>query len=201
MPPTPYGELNDVLKEMVGSIQQVLGDNFIGVYLQGSFAVGDFDCDSDVDFVVATNIELSDSQIEALQVIHKRIYHLDSEWSKHLEGSYFPRDLLQDYCQSGKELWYLNHGSQTLVRSDHCNTVVVRWVVRESGVILAGPPPNTLVQPIPVNVLRREIVDTIKNWGQQILADQEKYNNRFYQGFIVLSYCRMFHDLQTGRPG
>lgn len=84
MLPTPYAELTAVLKEMVEGIQGILAGNFLGAYLQGSFAVGDFDCDSDVDFIVAVKEELSDVRVEALQALHKRIYHLNSEWAKHL---------------------------------------------------------------------------------------------------------------------
>jgi hypothetical protein len=29
----------------------------------------------------------------------------------------------------------------------------------------------------------------------------EKFNNRFYQTFIVLSYCRMLNDFYNGYPG
>ena len=34
-----------------------------------------------------------------------------------------------------------------------------------------------------------------------ILSHPDDYNNRFYQGFIVLNYCRMLHDLQRVSPG
>lgn len=87
------------------------------------------------------------------------------------------------------------------MRSEHCNTVVLRWVVREHGIALAGPSPATLVDPIPVEVLRQEILATIRDWGQQILDEPERFNNRFYQTFLVLSYCRMLHDLYTGSTG
>jgi len=33
------------------------------------------------------------------------------------------------------------------------------------------------------------------------MANPDDYNNRFYQTFIVLNYCRMLHDLQKGFPG
>jgi len=56
------------------------------------------------------------------------------------------------------------------------------------------------VDPVPVAVLRREIAAVIQDWGRQILDDPAPYRNRFYQGFIVLSYCRMLHDLIEGRP-
>ena len=199
--PTPDPELNAVLAHLLGEAKALLGDNFVGAYLQGSFAVGDFDGDSDVDFVVATREELSDRQVQALQVVHRDVYALESEWAKHLEGSYFPVATLRDHHRHGAPLWYLDHGSRSLERSDHCNTIVVRWVVREHGIALTGPDPATLVDPIPIDVLRAEMRATMRDWGADILAHPEPYRNRFYQGFIVLNYCRMLHDLIEGRPG
>jgi predicted nucleotidyltransferase len=201
MVPTPFPELNQVLSDLVSRIQNILGANLIGVYLQGSFAIGDCDQHSDVDFIVVIDEQLTSAQVDALQVMHDQVYELDSEWAKHLEGSYFPREILRDPSKSGRQLWYLDHGARALVRSDHCNTKLVRWVVGQKGVVLAGPPPNTLVNPISEDELRVEILETIINWGQEILADPARYNNHFYQSFIVLSYCRMLHDLYRGYPG
>jgi hypothetical protein len=199
--PTPYPELNIVLRELVDGIQAALGENFIGAYLQGSFAVGDFDEHSDVDFIVVTGQDLSGEQVQALQVMHNRVYNITIPWAQHLEGSYFPKEVLRDYTRSGGPLWYLDHGSHSVTQDNHCNTLLVRWVVREWGVPLAGPAPVTLVDPIPVEALRREMLAVIRDWGRDILADSEHYNNRFYQAFITLSYCRMLHDLHRGYPG
>jgi len=201
MRPTPYDELNSILLEFVARLQAVLGTDFIGAYLQGSFATGGFDPHSDVDFVVAVEAELTSRQVASLQAMHHQVFHLESRWAKHLEGSYFPKDVLKDFAKRGEELWYLDHGAQVLVRSGHCNTMIVRWVVREQGVVLAGPQPETLVGPIPDALLRAEILETMTAWGRQILSDPAPYKNRFYQGFIVLNYARMLHDLHRGRPG
>jgi len=173
----------------------------VGAYLQGSFALGDFDLDSDVDFIMVTEEELSEEEVYGLQGVHERIYGLDIPWAQHLEGSYFPREVLRSSAQSGGQLWYLDHGSRSLLQSDHCNTILVRWVVREHGVSLAGPSPALLVDPIPVETLRKEIMATMHDWGQEILSNPDHFNNRFYQGFIVLNYCRMLHDLHRGFPG
>ena len=199
--PTPYPELNSVLQDFVDSVRAVLSNNFVGAYLQGSFALGDFDLDSDVDFIMVTEKELSEEEVYGLQGVHERIYCLDSPWAQHLEGSYFPREVLRSSAQSGGQLWYLDHGSRSLLQSDHCNTILVRWAVREHGVSLAGPAPALLVDPIPVETLREHIMATIHDWGQEILSDSDHFNNRFYQGFIVLNYCRMSHDLYRGFPG
>ncbi len=198
---TPYPELNAVLEEMVRSLQDILAGNFLAACLQGSFALGDFDEHSDVDFIIAIEEELSDDQVNALQLMHGRIYSLESPWAQHLEGSYFPKERLRRNTGRREKFWYLDHGARSLIRSDHCNTIVVRWTVRENGVALAGPSPASLVDPIPVKLLRRDILATIRDWGQEILDDPEIINNRFYQGFAVLSYCRMLHDLHSGRAG
>jgi predicted nucleotidyltransferase len=199
--PTPYPELNDVLGTLVASVRDALGDTFVGAYLQGSFAVGDFDEHSDVDFIVAVRVELTDAQVARLQGVHGRVYDLDSEWAKHLEGSYFPLAELRRANRRGVPLWYLDHGSRSLVRSNHCNTILVRCVLGEMGVTLAGPSPATLVDAIPVDTLRREIHATIRDWGREILAHPEPFANRFYQGYLVLNFARMLHDLIVGRPG
>ena len=180
-------------------MQNVLGETFIAAYLQGSFAAGDFDEHSDVDFAVVVEKDLSAAQVAGLQSMHNRTFNLASPWAQHLEGSYFPEEVLRHPPQPGEQLWYLDNGSRSLILSDHCNTLVVRWVVREHGVALAGPAPATLVDPVPTAALRKEILDVIHDWGGQILAAPERYNNRFYQTFIVLSFCRMLHSLHTGR--
>lgn len=200
MNPTPYPDLNTVLQTLVDSIQSILGDNMIGIYLQGSFAVGDFDVHSDVDFIVVLEEELTGSDVDALQQMQEHIYGMDIPWAQHLEGSYFPQDVLRDYTRAGSNVWYFDHGSIVPEQSNHCNTIVVRWTVREFGVTLAGPPPDTLIDPIPVEALRRDILATLTGWGREILDAPEHYSNRFYQAFITLNYCRMLHDLHMGAP-
>jgi predicted nucleotidyltransferase len=198
---TPYPELNAVLRELINSLQQALRDEFVGAYLQGSFAVGGFDEHSDCDFAIVTNQDLLDSQLRNLQGIHKHIFNLDMEWAKHMEGSYFPKTILRDYARSDSDLWYLDNGHSKLERSNHCNKIVVRWILREKGVVLTGPEPSALIEPIPLSVLRRAILQSINKSGQEILTHPEQYNNRFYQSFIVLQCCRKLHDLHTGTVG
>lgn len=196
--PIPYPELNEVLDQLVGRIRVALDSNLVGAYLQGSFALGDFDEHSDVDFIIVLDRQLTAGQVESLQTIHGRIFALECPWAQHLEGSYFPKDILRSMPNQGEQLWYLDHGAQRLIQSDHCNSIVVRWTLRNYGLTLTGPAPESLIEPIPVLLLRREIFATINEWGQEILANPERYNNRFYQGFIVLNYCRMLRDLIEG---
>jgi hypothetical protein len=211
--PTPYPDLNEVLRGLLEGVQAVLGAKFVGAYLQGSFAIGDFDEHSDVDFIIVIEHDLLDDEVRALQSMHARIFALDCAWAQHLEGSYFPMAVLRQPPRGDRgrrargefglntPLWFLDNGSNSPTLSDHCDTLVVRWVVRERGVVLAGPPPTTLIEPLPEDALRAEILATMRGWGKVIVAHPEQYANRFYQTYIVLNFCRMLHDLRTGYPG
>src|SRR5258706_9557333 len=65
--PTKEVELNDVLHALIGGVQPILADNFVGAYLQGSFAVGDAVAHSDVDFLFVLQTDVPEAQVPALQ--------------------------------------------------------------------------------------------------------------------------------------
>jgi hypothetical protein len=199
--PSPFPELNFVLVELATGVQTVLGENFLSAYLHGSFAVGDFDLYSDVDFLIAIHREVSESDLPVLLAMHAWIFDLDSPWACHLDGSYFPKEILRKGDPAKTPLLYLDNTHDTLVRSDHDNSLVVRWVLREYGVTLAGPPPATLVDPVSAEDLRREVSAAIREWAEDIFTGRWELNNRWAQPFAVLSYCRMLHTLETGRVG
>ncbi len=197
--PTSDPELNAVLQEFVTDVQEILESNFVSAYLQGSFAVGDWDNDSDVDFTVVVENEVSDIDLSALQAMHTRIFNSESEWAKHLEGSYFPKNILKSGNHTKNELLYLDNAHDKLIMSNHDNSLVVRWVLREYGITLAGLDSKELIDPVSTDSLRQEILTIMHNWADDIFSDKWRMNNRWAQPFAVLSYCRMLHTLHTGR--
>jgi hypothetical protein len=70
--------------------------------------------------------------------------------------------------------------------------------LREHGITLAGPAPQSLIETVATEELKQEVRNTMREWGEEILAAPDKMNNRWYQPFAVLSYCRMLHTLDTG---
>jgi hypothetical protein len=197
--PTPDANLNEVLLALIAGVQPILADNFVGAYLQGSFAVGGALAHSDVDFLFVVHADVPEAKAPALQAVHARVYELASDWARHLEGSYFPEEMLRRQDTAGQPLLYIDNGSRVLERSAHDNTLVVRWVLHEHGVTLAGPEPSALLDRVPAGALRREVWQTLQDWGRSILTDPEGTNNDWAQPYVVLSICRMRQTLATGR--
>ena len=77
---TPFLDLDAVLNELVEKTSAILGDNFCGAYLQGSFAVGDADQHSDVDFVIVTHDAVDEPAVLRLRALHADFPHRDGNW-------------------------------------------------------------------------------------------------------------------------
>lgn len=190
--------LESILQTLVSGIEEVLRGNFLGAYLGGSFAHGGWDANSDVDFDIVIAQDIQPEHLEPLRVIHAKVFTMGHYYARHLEGAYFPVEILGNLDRTGEPLWYLDNGSLNFERSSHDNTLVNRWVLRECGVVLRGPDPKTLIPPILPDLLRDEIATTMRVWGQQILGGDYRLDNRWAQTFAVLSFCRMLHSLATG---
>src|SRR5438552_5150058 len=98
MRPTPYADVNAILRELMANVQPILADRFVGMYLYGSLAAGDFSPEtSDIDFLVVTDAEPAAEQVEALRQMHERIGAGRSKWALEQDGSYIPRGALRRY--------------------------------------------------------------------------------------------------------
>ncbi|HLI67933.1 MAG TPA: nucleotidyltransferase domain-containing protein [Caulobacteraceae bacterium] len=219
--PTPFGDLNDLLDGLVGGARGALGDNFVGAYLHGSFALGDFDRRSDVDFIVALREDLSPQQLAALQALHAELHVRPNHWAQRLEGSYAPSALLRRRMAEPRDppgepraddwvdpetsgwlrpevypFWFVGNGRDRLVRSEHDNRDIPRWILRERGVILAGPNPRTLIDPVPPEAVRAEartLIDIFDKASSELLA------KHIFQSFTAVATARALHSLDTGR--
>ena len=203
---TAYPDLNALLSDFVASARRTLGDDFVGAYLQGSFAVGDADEHSDVDFIVATTDDVTDAQRAELQAMHQRLHAEPTPWAQHLEGSYVPVSVLRRVDPSRRPLVYLDNGATELTLDSHCNTAVVRWSLREHGVVLAGPSPAELVDAVTPEQLRAEAQVALTEYVAWASESQERFEDacgvpamsRWKQPYLVLTFCRILHTLAEG---
>jgi len=175
----------------------------VGIYLVGSLTSGDFDLDSDVDFLVVIRAELTGANQKNLQAIQARVHEIDCYPAKHLEGSYISIKDLNDRSSVGKkELFYFDNGGITPEQSAHDNNWHGRWILRERGIVLIGEEPATLLPAIPLEALfgemKASMIEILEAFEEAINQPLNFWNSQFGQPFAVLTCCRILHALHTG---
>ncbi len=197
--PTEFPELNAVLADLAQRARDILGDNFVGAYLQGSFAVGDADLESDCDFLIPVHRPIDAAQEAALRQLHRELPARDGYWTKRLEGSYPEKDQLRALSGLGEKWLYIDNGWTEMSWSTHCNTEVVRWSLRECGITIVGPDPKTLVEVVSADVLRAKMRDEVENFIPNLNAWTGIDRNDWSQRYVVTTLCRIMHTMDTGR--
>ena len=125
--PTQFPDLNFLLTGLTQRARSILGTNFVGAYLQGSFAVGGADRDSDCDFLIPVHGPITAEQEDGLQALHRQIPTRPGHWSTALEGSYPDRVQLQALQGMGQPWLSVARGEKQMQWSTHDNTELVRW--------------------------------------------------------------------------
>ncbi|HZT90651.1 MAG TPA: aminoglycoside adenylyltransferase domain-containing protein [Gaiellaceae bacterium] len=196
---TGFPELDELLVELVDEQRNILGDVFVGTYLHGSFALGAGDEWSDVDFLCVVERDPDAREQDALQAVHRRLFDRRAPWGRHLEGSYAPRAELRR--TTGDRWFYFDHGSTTPVWDAHCNKALVRWTLREHGIVLDGPPLSELVEPVAADELRAEARAALAEyaqWAHEPMEQAPSGMNWWKQTYVVLTLCRVLWTVRHG---
>lgn len=197
--PTLYPDVNQILNLLLIRAQRILSDQFIGMYLFGSLANGDFDKHSDIDVLVVTDGDISSDRFSKLQNMHAEIAKIDSPWAIQQEVSYIPQNALRRFDPPNIRHPFLDRGEMEMlkIKPHESDWIIQRYLLRERGIVLTGPDLTTLIDPVTPCELRQAVVDILPLWVDPIFANPTKIQSRGYQSFCVLSLCRMLYTLQN----
>jgi hypothetical protein len=192
--------VNDLIAILLEAVQAVLGDQFIGMYLDGSLTSGDFDAASDIDFIVVTQEDVAGDLFLRLQAMHDRIAALDTPWAIQLEGSYVSQPAIRRYDPAHAMHPNIERGlGERLKMVNHDETWAVhRHILHERGITLLGPDLREMIDPVTEEELKRAMLKLLNGWAKNILENPEVLSGRGYQSYAVLSMCRIQYTLQTG---
>jgi len=196
---TGFSEVDAMLRRLTIEVRAALAEQLVGVYLHGSLAAGGFELGrSDVDVLVVTEGELGKERLAALAVAHARLQASGLHWVTRLEVSYIPRDALRRYdpnktvhpaLRMDGSFGHDGHGS---------DWVLQRHVIRERGIVLAGPEPHTLIDPVSPEQIRWAARETLHEWWAPQLDDHSRLRSDEYQAYAVLTMCRALYTLHHG---
>ena len=185
----------------MSAVRTILDLRLVGVYLDGSIALGEFEADrSDIDFVVVTEDEVRGPMLAGLQALHARLAAAEPRWGLELEGSYVPRAAIRAHDRRPAAHPYIDRHTGRLELVHHASGywVIHRHVLREHGVALAGPEPSTLIDPVTPAQLRDAAAGTFREWWRPMLDDPARLQHWGYRAYAVLTMCRMLYTLSHG---
>ncbi len=199
--PTPYAPINAFLRQFVDDIRSILGNDLVGFYLSGSLAVGDFDpTSSDIDFVAVLSVPPDEVAVTALKRLHDTLGGDRGKGIQRLEGFYVPLATVRqhDPTMIPHPAVYFAAGT----RFDPCRLrwdwVIECYVLQEHGIIVDGPPPATLIDPISRDQLIESVRATLRHDWSQHIAEPEWMRIRHEQAFAILTMCRALYVLERG---
>src|SRR5215207_4474835 len=148
MQPTTLPDINTLLDHIRASLQAVLGDKLVGLYLYGSLVTGDFDRDmSDIDLLAALSGDLDAPTFDALNAMHSAIIKTYPHWEGRLEIAYLSLDALQTFKTQRSKIGIISPGEPFHIIDAGIDWLMNWYLVRTKGVTLFGPPPQDIIAP------------------------------------------------------
>jgi hypothetical protein len=200
--PTPYPDVNAVVHDLLTSLHAILGAEVAGMYLVGSLALGDFDPrDSDLDLLIVTVSALSEATVAALRDLHQRFDHSASAWAARLDAVYIPQEVLRESSPTAARYPILEWQELLVLEPLESGWPIQRHTLRAYGVVVSGPDPRSLLDPVHPDELRRASAAKVEEWRARALGDPEWVAGlqvRRQHTYVVLTLCRLLYTLDTG---
>lgn len=195
--PTPYHDVNSILDQVLSKLQIILQGHFIGLYLGGSLALGDFNPDrSDVDFVVVTADELPPELVAAVEEMHTQLWFTGAKWAKKFDGSYVPQPVIRHWTPDHPPCPFIERDTFTITQQG--SAVIQRHIIHQYGIVVAGPHPHMLLDPVEADELLHALRDMLERWWRPLLDDPGWVQQSQMQPFALLSMCRALYTLEHG---
>lgn len=181
-------------------LPMLLGDALIGLYIRGSLAMGDFDpATSDVDLFAVTAYPITAPLFDRLAAWHQELSRSPMPFADALEIAYVDRENARRFrpgrcfptLERGGHLRWVEHGA---------NWVLERWVLREQGIILRGPNPTTLIDPVTPAHMREAVRARIADWVAWAAdeADPDWQLPRSHKAYVIETMCRALYTATHG---
>lgn len=195
MQPTSYPHVNDFLEILLSQLRNILGDKLIGLYVHGSLVKGDFDDDiSDIDLMAATSSVIDESDFNALQKMHNDLVAAHQQWIDRLEIAYMSLRALNTFKTETSKIGIISPGEPFQMIDAGKDWLLNWYFVREYGVTLFGPRPDTIIEP----TSRAEFIQTVKEQAAAWRLYIKKAQSRLFQAYAILTMCRSLYSVTHG---
>lgn len=192
-------DAQEVAAAVTTGLVEELGPRLLGLYVHGSFVAGDFLPErSDLDLLAVLDRDPDDALIGALQPVLAAVEHDHPYWAGRVEVEHVSTAALA--CgASGADLGMHSIARVSPEEALHLLPAtshrLLTWAsVRDSGLVLSGPPATDLLPPIDPALLRSALLDHVRDRPTWVRAMHDAGG----QAYAVLTMCRALVRLTDG---
>jgi hypothetical protein len=195
VPVTQDTEIEALLGRLTGEIRRRSNDSLVGLYVYGSLVTGDFDKGrSDIDLLAVVDSDIEDETFDRLDGMHARFVEDHPAWEDRIEVAYVPAPALWNFRTRTAQIAVISPGEPFHLKAAGKDWLINWYMVRQVGVTLCGPPPQTLIpeisQPEFVEAVRKQ-AEAWKEWVYRMRTPGA-------QSYAVLTLCRALYTYTRG---
>lgn len=190
---TPYDDVNQVIRELLDGISEILGETLVGLYLSGSLSYDGYtEGISDIDLLAALTRDLSAQEIPSLEAMHADIVERHPVWNDRIEVIYLSTDALRTYKTKRSPIAVISPGEPLHFREEQAgDDWLMNWyLILEHGQTIAGPPPETFIAPASIDEFLRAIREHARDWRLWI----DHLDTAKSRAYAVLTMCRTLYS-------
>jgi hypothetical protein len=193
---TPYQDINDALYFLAEGVRNIFGDNLAGMYLTGSLSYGDFNKKrSDIDLAVVLKKPASPKKIKMIEKLHSDTEQKHIKWSKRIECSYIPLNMLKNILPPKTPRPYIGGGIFYPEAPYGNEWIINQYFLYKYGIALVGPEFQTFIKPIKITDAQKACIkDLFKEWEPKI-RDSVYLEDSHQQSYLVLNLCRILYTI------
>jgi predicted nucleotidyltransferase len=188
---TQFDDVNNLLEELVHKLKDIFNEDLVGIYLYGSLVWGDFDHDfSDIDVLVALKNDITNDDFTKLSLLHSLLIEHFPIWSDRIEIAYVSLSALKSFKYQPCKIAVISPGEVFNIKNAGKDWLINYYLIQNSTVILFGPEPQSIMDPISNSEFICNVKDQALEWREWIVHTK---NSIGYQYYAVLTLCRAFY--------
>ncbi len=204
-PLTPFTDVNAILQFFVDGVVPIFGGNLTGGYLTGSLSYNAFNYDtSDIDLTVILKSPISVSELSAIKQLHKQMERLFEKWSKRLECSYTPLEMLPSLLPPEKPRpWYWGGDGILYDEAPYGNEWIInKYLLWHYAIPLVGADFQSLTDEVDIAEVQKACVrDLFTEWEPKKRDPSWFRNDSHFEAYFILNLCRILYTVMCGALG
>ena len=190
-----FGEVNQILEDMLEGHKDIFSQKLLGYYVYGSLIWGDFDeLTSDIDTLCLLGSEVTADEFENLRMMHEEIIRKYPQWDNRIEVHYAPSEGLKNFKEVPFNMANISPGEPLHMIVADAEWIDEWYLVREYAVPLVGIDPKEVIPFISID----EFIDQIKGYACSFRDRIKLCKDSYSLAYAILTLCRALYTTQTG---